>query len=77
MTCGVRHQFATSPALREMVIRVISGGEWPLDVEITVTSEEGVTVWDVAKGVTGLCVSRLVVKYNVALTCVRPFSQFQ
>lgn len=77
VTCGVRHQFATSPALREMVIRVISGGEWPLDVEITVTSEEGVTVWDVAKGVTGLCVSRLVVKYNVALTCVRPFSQFQ
>lgn len=53
VTCSVRHQFATTPALREIVIRVISGGEWPLDVEITVMNEGGVTVWDVAKSVTG------------------------
>lgn len=56
MKCPVREQFATSPALGEVVIRVISGGEWPFDAEIAVTNERGVTVWDVVRGVTGLYV---------------------
>lgn len=54
--CAVRKQFATTPALEEVAIRVISGGEWPLDAEIAVTNEKGVTVWDVVQGITGLCV---------------------
>lgn len=58
LSCGgVRHDFATAPAMREVIVRVISGREWPLDVEIAVAKEQGVTVWDVVEGVTGLCVS--------------------
>lgn len=58
LSCGrVRDDFATAPAMREVIVRVISGGEWPLDVEIAVAKQEGVTVWDVVEGVTGLCVS--------------------
>lgn len=52
--CAVREQFATSPALPEVVIRVISGGKWPFDAEIAVINEKGVTVWDVVQEVTGL-----------------------
>lgn len=58
-TCAVRHRFATAPALAEVVVRVVSGGAWPLDVEIAVSKKEGVTVWDVVDGVTGLCVSHV------------------
>lgn len=58
LSCGgVRHDFATAPAMRSVIVRVISGGEWPLDVEIAMAKQEGVTVWDVVEGVTRLCVS--------------------
>lgn len=50
---SVREQFATSPALKEFIIRVISGGDWPYDTEIVIGNDNGVTVWNVVQGITG------------------------
>ncbi|RPB13457.1 hypothetical protein P167DRAFT_115431 [Morchella conica CCBAS932] len=43
----VGKQFATYPALKNVVLRVLSGGIWSFSTEIKVENDDGVTVWDV------------------------------
>jgi hypothetical protein len=52
----VGKQFATYPALKNVVLRVLSGGIWSFSTEIKVENDDGVTVWDVINESTTLYV---------------------
>lgn len=67
----VGKQFATYPALKNVVLRVLSGGIWSFSTEIKVENDDGVTVWDVINESTTLYVLPAKSRYADVSNTVR------